>query len=597
MKNLKHIKLFEAFDARTLNATLKHVKLSGDRKKFLDALNVVCKRFDIPESKLSDDLFTYLPFNRALRYNNVVEEEQICDARGEFIVGEKCDNGKVRRPWGRGFRVVDCGTCKGTGIKPKTSNLSMLKFWFDSDGKFIATTAVDGVYRETSAVNTAAFSPNIDDYDIIKRIPKTQIKNALDTGDIIAVDFLERRWNGETYTIETQVVAYVYKEVRHGQTKLFAIQNRRGRYPGPWNNDYRTIANASWTLIPSKCNNINLLTPKANTGLDPYGYNTSFDLSSFRIRPMQINSTVKDANFAIVLDFSKLENFDVKKKTEIVINRGEMRLGATALLSNVDIKNANIKRYFNKIAETFKVTGDLDDIVKFNRMASRLISRNGVYFLNASASDTITSGLANIATYMFKIIKKIKSAEREDAKLIEQGDVPSAVESLKSDEDFISNIDFLNNKYTYTLDWSLKSIEHTNKLLKSLRSKIETDSSDEWREKDLKVLANIDRLSLEMYKYIASIKVETLDDVEFLIQEIYSIRTLLRSERTSLSTLSNFLDRTRLGSYYSEVRYLYESLTSKRNYYGNVNNGIIVMINVIKRKQGQLAEVADNDEL
>ena len=97
MKNLKHIKLFEAFDARTLNATLKHVKLSGDRKKFLDALNVVCKRFDIPESKLSDDLFTYLPFNRALRYNNVVEEEQICDARGEFIVGEKCDNGKVRR--------------------------------------------------------------------------------------------------------------------------------------------------------------------------------------------------------------------------------------------------------------------------------------------------------------------------------------------------------------------------------------------------------------------------------------------------------------------------------------------------------------------
>ena len=100
-----------------------------------------------------------------------------------------------------------------------------------------------------------------------------------------------------------------------------------------------------------------------------------------------------------------------------------------------------------------------------------------------------------------------------------------------------------------------------------------------------------------MYKYIASIKVETLDDVEFLIQEIYSIRTLLRSERTSLSTLSNFLDRTRLGSYYSEVRYLYESLTSKRNYYGNVNNGIIVMINVIKRKQGQLAEVADNDEL
>ena len=598
MRNLKHIKLFEAFDARTLNATLNHIKANADKTNFLNALKKICNKFDVPESKLTDDLFTYLPFNRALRFNNVVIEDEPCNAVGEFIAGERCDKGKVRRPWGRGFRVVDCGTCKGTGIKPKKSNLSMIKFWFDSEGKFIATTAVDGVYRETSAANTTAFSPNVDDYDVVRRVPKAQIKNVLDTGDIISLDFLERRWNGETYNIETNIVAYVYKENRYGnEVKYFAIQNIRGRYPTPWNSDWRSIGRQSWTLIPSRVNNINLLKPKANVGgLDPYGYNTSFELDNFRVRPVQINSTVKDANFAIILDFNKLMNFaPERKKSEIISDRTEMKSGALALMSDEDIKKTNIKRYFDKIAQGFQLKGELDDISKFNRMAARLLGRNATYFLNQSASDTISSGLGNIATQIFKVIKKVKTAEREDVKLIEQGLTPTAIETLKNSYDFKSDIEYINEKYKSILDWSIKTNEHTNKLLKSFRTKIEDESSEEWKVKELKVLDNLDRLSLEISRYISSISVETLSDVEFLQQEINSIRQMFRSERTGLGSLSNFFDRLRPGSYYNNTTYLYSSFTDKRNYFGNINNGITVMINVIRRKQGQLAEAETNE--
>ena len=594
MRNLKHIKLFEAFDARTLNATLNHLKLKTDKTSFLNNLKKICAKFDIPESKLSDDLFTYLPFNRALRFNNVIVEDEPCNAVGEFIAGERCDNGKVRRPWGRGFRVVDCGTCKGTGIKPKKSDLSMIKFWFDSDGKFITTTAVDGVYRETSAANTSSFSQNINDYEVVRRIPKSRI-NELNTGDIIALDLVNNGW-GQTYA---QVVSYVMKASTWSGTKVFALQNTSSyynNYPRE-TNGWNQIANRFWQMSQSRVNNINLLKPKANVGgLDPYGYNTSFELDNFRIRPVQINSTVKDANFAIILDFNKLMNFaPERKKSEIISDRTEMKSGALALMSDEDIKKTNIKRYFDKIAQGFQLKGELDDISKFNRMAARLLGRNASYFLNQSASDTISGGLGNIATQIFKVIKKIKTAEREDAKLLDQGLTPNAIELLKNNYDFKSDIQYINDKYKDILDWSIKTNEHTNKLLKSFRKKIEDESSEEWKVKELKVLDNLDRLSLEIARYISSITVETLTDVEFLQQEINSIRQMFRSERTGLGSLSNFFDRLRPGSYYNNTTYLYSSFTDKRNYFGNINNGITVMINVIRRKQGQLAEAETNE--
>lgn len=590
MKNLKYIKLFEAFDATTLNATLKHIKGKDDKNIFLSNLKTVCQKFDIPESKLSDDLFTYLSFNKALKFNNVVSDDQPCDAVGEFVHGERCDNGKVRRPWGRGFRVVDCGTCKGTGIKPKKSDLSLLKFWFNAEGKYIATTAVDGIYRASTNTTTTTFSENLADYDVVKRIPKTQIKNQLETGDIISVDFVDNNRYG-AYNVQTQIVAYVYKEVRYGnEIKVFAVQNRIGRYPRPWNSDWRNIGSETWTLTTSKCNNINLLKAKANAGgQDPYGYNTLFDIANFRVRPVQVTSTLKDANFAIILDFSKLDKLAVVKKTEVKSGRTESRSGATALISNDDIKKANIKRYFDKIATSFKLTGELQDVSKFTNMAARVLGgRYCMYFLNSSASSNEIDSLSTIAGYIFKMIKKIKTAEKADIRSTEDGLVGTAVEDLKRDSDFIDIVTIINDKYKSLLDNSIKKVDSTTRFLKQLRDKIRTDANEDWVDKDLRILSNIDNLSVEINKYISSIKVDTLEDVESLIQEIYSIKSLLRSDRMSITNLDGLFDRMRPDSYYNEIRYLYPALINRREYYGNINNGIQSIITIIRKKLAML---------
>jgi hypothetical protein len=589
MKNLKYIKLFEAFDANTLNATLRHIKGSDDKKNFLSNLKIICQKFDIPESKLTDDLFTYLPFNRALRFNNVVSDDQPCDAVGEFVHGERCDNGKVKRPWGRGFRVVDCGTCKGTGIKPKRSDLSLLKFWFNSEGKYVATTAVDGIYRPSTNTAATTFSPNLVDYDVVKRIPKSRI-NELETGDIIALDLVNNNgWRNELYP---QVVSYVMKASTWSGTKVFALQNTSNyynNYPRE-TNGWNQIAGRFWQMSQSRVNNINLLKPKANAGgQDPYGYNTLFDMSNFRVRPVQVTSTLKDANFAIILDFSKLDKLGVVKKTEVKSGRTESREGATAFISNDDIKKANIKRYFDKIATGFKLTGELQDVSKFTSMSTRVLGgRYCMYFLNYSASTNEMDTLSTITGHIFKMIKKIKTAEKADIQSAEDGLVGTAVEDLKRDRDFIDIVTSINDKYKSLLDNSIKKVDSTTRLLKQLKDKIKSDSTEDWMEKDLRILYNIDNLSTEINKYISSIKVDTLEDVEFLIQEIYFIKSLLRSDRMSMSNLNGFFDRMRPGGYYSEVRYSYSSLIDRRQYYGNINNGIQSIITIIRKKLAML---------
>ena len=586
MKKLKYIKLFEAFDSNTLNATLKYIKTKEDKKIFLSNLKKLCDKFDIPESKLSDDLFTYLPFNKALKFNNIVSDDQPCDAVGEFIEGEKCDNGKVKRPWGRGFRLVDCSSCNGTGIKSKKSKLSLIKFWFDVNGSYIATTAVDGVYRPSTNSTNTTFSTNISDYEVVKRIPKAQIKNQLQTGDIISLDLTETSWNGQ-YTVETQIVAYVYKETRHNETKLYAIQNLRGRYPTAWSDDWRSIGSQSWNLTPTKCDNINLLKPKDNiTGQDPYGYNTLIDTNMLSIRPVQVNSTLKNANFAIILDFSKLEKLEFSKK-ELKSTRAELKTGATALISDVDVKKTNIKRYFDKISASFKLVGELDDISKFNRMVVKAFGRNSTYLLNSGYSYE-TDSLSNIANSLFKMIKAIKTAEKSDLISEQEGLVGTAVNDLKSNSNFLDIIIGINHTYTDILNNSVKKNEFVNDKIKLIKSKLKTnDPNIDFNEEDLKVLSNIDNLSMEINRYLSSIKVENLDDVEFLIQEIFFIKSLLKSNRMNLTSLNTFFDRMRPGSYYSEsisIRNITDALFSKRDSYTSINNGIQSIISIIRKK-------------
>lgn len=347
MKQLKYIKLFEAFDSEKFSKTLAYIT---DKNEFLSKIKNICNIYDYPYSQLNDDLFDYLPFNKALKKADVIDDEP-CDATsiGEFgnsgLDGEKCESGKIKRKWGARERVVSCPKCNGTGVKVKRpGDVKMVKFWFTKDGELVGTTAVDGINRNVSE----KMSNDINDYTIGDTIAKRKLKS-LPTGTFVKLDY--NGWYGRN----SDIICYIINENR----TVYGIQNKVNgnspwRYPN-WNkiNDY------SIELTQDSVNNIKMLIPN-NVNSDPYNINVGVDVS--RYSSLEINTRIdvkeliKGAHFALILDLTKLKKSGYKSVSKIKSERSDLKSGAISLLSDEEIRNTNIKRYLDKISKDINIT-------------------------------------------------------------------------------------------------------------------------------------------------------------------------------------------------------------------------------------------------
>ena len=62
MRNMKYLKLYEAFDSEILSGTVKFLTKQS-KNTFLSKVTDICNRLDFPLSRLDDTLFKYLPYN------------------------------------------------------------------------------------------------------------------------------------------------------------------------------------------------------------------------------------------------------------------------------------------------------------------------------------------------------------------------------------------------------------------------------------------------------------------------------------------------------------------------------------------------------
>jgi hypothetical protein len=528
MKNLQYIKLFEAFDSNILTKTLGYIKDKSEKQNFLTTIKGICSQISYPLSQLNDDFFEYLSFKKALEKADMTGDEP-CEAtsKQEFpqyaVEGEKCTNGKIKRQWGARTREVACPVCGGSGVKPKKSEVKLLKFWFDKDGKSQGVTAVDGVIRPIGYVGSAKYSKKLSDYEIVKPLSHDELLE-LKTGSFI-----------KAIIQGSEMVCYIFKE----GSAIYAIQSlASGSTPG--SGQWRSIDRYAWRMGRAEYRDAYLLKQivkdKDKTEVNPYEWNVGLyprrNYSGLQIDShIDVKNQIKDAHFAIVLDFGKIKKLEYKTTGEIKDEREESKSGSKLDPEQSDdsIRRKNIERYISTLAKSLDISSD---ITNCDKLISRALGyKNALYMIS---STNITSDISYVIEDYLRI--------------------------LKEDSDKSYYITRLTDRTNKLFKNGLKQSSEVSKSLKIIKDKLKSDTNlEQPAEKYIEFIDSIDDLSSTIYDKINETHIECIEDFEVVNQLINSIKNVLKSDRYPISrSLSYFVDNLiRYGSENTNRTYSY----------------------------------------
>lgn len=544
MKNLKYIKLFEAFESQKLSKTLGYIN-KGSRKDFLDDLSKLCNSLDFPMSKLNDDFFVYLPFKKAL--NLMAQKSDIpCDAtsEGQFpehgIEGETCQGGKLKRKWGARTREVVCPKCGGSGVKPQKPEIKWIKFWFSTDGEYVESSSVDGVIRlnkwKSGVRSELTNGLNLEEVGVVTR-------GELKTGDIFKVKLGgSRDW--------TVCIAFLDENGR-----LFALQNERGG-DTPHGDSWRGMGmEYSWILYGGEYNGEIILLKEKDKEVvvqeepDPYTWNSKLEIGRYRIETKSsadLETELKDAHFALCLDFDKMKKSGYQPKSKIGRTREESREGALALQNPEEIKKANLQRYLDEVAKKLNIAGisDVRDILP-KMLGGRW---SFWYFFTERGFSDVNS----IISRLFDISKTEGKSE---------GDIKYEFERINR-----------------TLRGTYEDNLRRNSLFQRHMEAITSQAKKRENSYPIEIIDLISQLSRAINeKYLE--KIETLEDLELQWAKIKGLYTIIRGERFNLTQLRYLRDRIE----YEDTSRSYDRLTDDYIKPEEVIGGLKKVISIVKR--------------
>jgi len=556
MRELKYLKLFEAFESIKLTKTLGYVD-SKSREELIDKLKIICSSIDFPISQLTDDYFKYLPFNKALNLQ-FTPEDKPCKATskdlfgGSGIEGEVCQSGKIKRMWGSRQRLVDCSNCSGTGIQPQKSEVQLLKFWFTKEGEMVAITAVDNNTKpELKSKTTSKFNKNVSSFNLVgEEYSRRSNVSFLNHGDFVYANLVGHA---------TPIICFVWKEGR----RLYLIQDEHdGDTPS---GDFRKIAKYSWNITDGDFITLQKAEPKqtqdyedVDDEIDPYSFNRSITFSYRGVQMSRYNNarevekTISKAHFALVFDISKLKSTDFKSKKEISSEREKIKSGSKLTIKDEDIRKANIQRYMIEIAKRSDIISDISNLKK---VVKRILTGNSLYLILYNSRFT---------NNLFSLIDKYLRALEEDV-----------------NEDYykreLSN--YIAEKYKSVAERS----SNISKNLKEVRDHLQKNDMD--RPKlvvRLQIIDGLDKMSKLFNNLIDNSKLECIEDLEILLSKLNGLRTIFRGNRYDVDKLDYFIDSLTNEESRNSIRYITDHYCV-RDYVAEINNSIQKCLTILAR--------------
>ena len=506
MRQLKYIKLFEAFDSIQIAKTLNFVKKS-DKSKFMNALESITKSIDAPLSALNDKNFQYLPYKKAIGIKAASDKVKCSACEGE---------GKINKAWGSTTRRTKCTTCDGGGAVDPKPKLKYFKFWFNSDGSFIGTTAIDGLYHISKSD--------------VKNFDKKDITEDIRT---LSVQELKRKYklvNGETTMYVENVAA------RHSGTNrksclgkafidrdgdFYVVNSSVDTHSMPTGRKYRDYGNYAVDVMRSAQDGRNdadssfkiYLTSETEEKEDMFwNVPVSFYGDGWNTKDSMSKDFLKEAHFAIVFDYDSFA-YSGTDWNPVSITKGDRsaaRKGATALMSNDDIKTANIDRYVKTLAN-----------VDLGEGLTRLVNKIPKIFGGDFALYYIY-GEKNFSKFknMLNDVYSFMAAEDDETRSYYNNKIRDRV------LDTFSDCDELNKKITKRLELAKEDIAERESL---------TDL--------IKVINKLEEISRRINQKLLKGKIETVEDMEIMLMKAEGIKAALKSDRFEIDYyIKNYLD-------------------------------------------------------
>lgn len=535
MSNMKHLMLFEAFESDALSKMMKFLskKVSSNSKEmFKEKLKRLITQFDIPIDKIGNADVKYLNRNQALKLRNV----------------DKVEN----------YKGIYC-----------------LKFWFSMDQGYLGFTGTGNHsmdFKSYIANNNKNRIKYFSDYELDYIKDKLNIK----TGKLTPVKNYDENlphrqlvigiFSDSVNNIQNLGLAKIWRDgdeihfiqsVAGGGEPGFAVGGESWR---DWvdndaeenENGYKPFSR-SWSMGSvnspgSDHHKLHIYTPseeplhieglkkeeeKKEEAESPFDFNlplnSYYDIKEWGESSWSIDDykIVETSDFSIVLMIDDILKSVKNSVNKIKTDREESRKGATKLMSNSEIKKANIERYLTTMVSKMGIEKDIKEIKNLQKLVIK----------------SVCGDLAFISIYRdrpgFNILDRISSSIYDmisDDEVDKDYHLSSIISSFK-------NLNLSSEEYIKKYNDSLKVIN----------------------ESGIEPVIEIFKMFIEIGKkiknYLLSQNIQTIEDLGIIMVKLRSIRNIFGEKAFLLGYTGTILNELQ---YSHDVEYYINRYDEKK---------------------------------
>ena len=536
---MKYIKLFEKFNSNTLSKLYKFLKKNVNErelKSFKMDLNEIAESFKIPLDKISESDIKYLSRRKALLLRNE----------------NKVDN--------------------KTGIWA-------IKFWFNSDGGYIGKSGTGNTIIDTDSIKEESIRTKFSD-EQLDYIRKSRDDDFPKTGDLILVDKISSLKDGDDVIALLSSGQFNNADITYGKIckkndSYYVVHNNphaNGSKPSDppsgfrygWiisNNGYELSSHSHLSKVIKSTNELAYVDSEVDSKVDsvtklkPFDYNLMLDNDEYGDLilkewyydrdKMKIEN---DADFAVILYVDDILKRGLKSLEDTREERIDNRKGATALMSDEEFKDLNLKKYMTELIKNIGITQESIELKDLQKPISIImcINRSESYPL-----FSIFSGNYHNITHLKDLIY-------------------SVVRDIDSDNTSSHRYDYLMGEW---INIRKGSLYKTRKVKLSMNLLKEMD--------ELKPLYDtLIRLNKKFGKYILEREINRGEDLVKIYFKIRSVYEVLNDSEFSLS----YGLKSLLSEMYGNVRYVKSELDDliRDNYFVDVMNNDIKRLEEIE---------------